>query len=73
MLSKAWTHLTTIGAKVSGIFGLKAIFGVHASVALTGLLLLAVWFVCRLLFLCQCVESCDGTKFVKISSRLCNL
>src|SRR6516165_5211553 len=49
IFSKAWTHLTTIGAKVSGILGLKMIFGIHAGVALTGVLLLAIWLLSGLL------------------------
>src|SRR5215471_802853 len=46
---KAWTHLSAIGAKISGIFGIKTIFGIHAGTALTGLLILAIWFVSGLL------------------------
>src|SRR5215467_1134360 len=49
IFTKAWSHLTAIGTKVSGILGIKTIFGIHASVALTGLLLLAIWFVSGLL------------------------
>jgi uncharacterized membrane protein len=49
IFAKAWTHLTTAGAKISGIFGIKTIFGVHAGMALTGLLVITTWFVSGLL------------------------
>src|SRR5215469_14659917 len=49
VFSKAWTRLTSIGAKMSGLFGIKTILGIHAGVALTGLLLVAIWFMTGLL------------------------
>jgi len=49
MFTKACTHLTAIGAKISGTFGIKTIFGIHAGMAFTGFLILAVWFVSGLL------------------------
>jgi hypothetical protein len=49
IFTKAWTHLSAIGAKMSGILGIKTIFGIHAGAALTGLLLIVSWFVSGLL------------------------
>lgn len=49
IFSKAWTHLASAGAKMSGLFGIKTIFGIHAGTALTGLLLITIWFVSGLL------------------------
>ena len=49
IFSKAFTLLTSVGVKVSGMFGIKTIFGIHASTALTGILIVAIWFVSGLL------------------------
>jgi len=49
IFTKAWTHLTAIGAKMSGILGIKTIFGIHAGAVLTGLSLIVSWFVSGLL------------------------
>jgi len=49
IFTKAWTHLTAVGAKISATFGLKTIFGIHAGMAFTGLLIVAIWFVSGLL------------------------
>jgi uncharacterized membrane protein len=49
VLTKAWTHLNAVGANISGVFGVKTIFGIHAGTALTGLLIIAIWFVSGLL------------------------
>ena len=49
IFSKAWTLLTSVGVKLSGMFGVKAIFGIRAGTALTGILIVAIWFVSGLL------------------------
>jgi uncharacterized membrane protein len=49
IFSKAWTLLTSVGVKLSGMFGIKTIFGIHAGTALTGILIIAIWFVSGLL------------------------
>jgi len=49
IFTKAWTHLTAVGAKISGVFGIKTIFGIHVGTALIGLLIIAIWFVSGLL------------------------
>ena len=49
IFSKAWTLLTSVGVKVSAMFGIKTIFGIHAGTALTGMLIVAIWFVSGLL------------------------
>src|SRR5215831_5561023 len=49
IFTKAWTHLTAAGAKISGIFGIKTMFGIHGGTALTGLLIITIWFVSGLL------------------------
>ena len=70
ILSKAWTRLTTIGTKLSGIFGIKTILGIHAGVALTGLLLLAIWFVSGLLVRISFVNALSGAMERSLSRLL---
>ena len=49
IFTKAWTLLTSVGVKISGMVGVKTIFGIHAGTALTGILIIAIWFVSGLL------------------------
>src|SRR5262249_42470134 len=49
IFTKAWTHLTAVGAQISGVFGINTIFGIHAGTALIGLLIIAIWFLSGLL------------------------
>jgi uncharacterized membrane protein len=70
IVSKAWTHLTTIGAKVSGIFGLKTIFVIHAGVAVTGLLLLTIWLISGLLVRISFVNALSRTMERSLSRFL---
>lgn len=46
VVTKAWTSLSTLGAKLAGAFGVKSIMGIGASSILSGVSLLVFWFIC---------------------------
>lgn len=47
--TKAWTALSSVGARIAGIFGMKSIMGVGGSTVFSGLLLITIWIACGLL------------------------
>jgi hypothetical protein len=49
IVTKAWTSLTSVGARISGMFGMKSILGVGGTTAFSGLLVIAIWIVTGLL------------------------
>ena len=49
VITKAWTALASVGARISGMFGLKSILGVGGNTVFSGLLLIAIWIVTGLL------------------------
>jgi uncharacterized membrane protein len=49
VLTKAWTWLSSLGARVAAMFGVKSILGVGGHTIFSGLLLLIVWILCGLL------------------------
>ena len=49
IIGKAWKTLTSLGARVAGIFGMPPIMGVRPNTISTALLLVAVWIVFGLL------------------------
>jgi uncharacterized membrane protein len=46
VVTKAWTSLTSIGARIAGIFGVKSIVGVSGHTIFAGLLLVVLCLVC---------------------------
>ena len=46
VLTKAWTSLTSIGARIAGMFGLKSFVGVSGHTIVAGLLLAVLCLVC---------------------------
>jgi len=46
VLTKAWTSLTSVGARIAGIFGVKSIVGVSGHTIFAGLLLIVLCIVC---------------------------
>jgi uncharacterized membrane protein len=46
VVTKAWTSLSSLGARLASLFGLKSIMGVGASSVLSGLSLLVIWVAC---------------------------
>jgi hypothetical protein len=49
VIAKAWKSLSSVGAGIAGMFGLKSILGVGGSTVLSGLLVIALWIVIGLL------------------------
>jgi len=49
VLSKAWKSLSSIGAGVAQMFGLKSILGVGGAAVFSGLLIVAIWLLTGLL------------------------
>src|SRR4051812_16603471 len=49
ILTRAWTSLSSLGASLAGLFGVKSIMGVGASSVLSGIALVVIWFGCGLL------------------------
>src|SRR5262245_3264090 len=49
IFTKAWTSLSSIGARLACAFGLKSILGVGGSTIVSSLVLIAIWLVCGLL------------------------
>ena len=49
VISKAWKLLTSIGAKLASMFGVKSVLGVGGSTLFTSFAILAIWLVCGLL------------------------
>jgi hypothetical protein len=49
IITKAWTHLSSVGAKIAAIFGIKSILGVGGTTVFSGLVLIAIWIVSGLL------------------------
>jgi hypothetical protein len=70
VFTKAWTHLTAVGAKISGIFGIKTIFGVRGGTALTGALIIATWFVSGLLVRISFMNTLSGSMERRLSKFL---
>ena len=49
VIAKAWKSLSSVGAGIAGMFGLKSILGVGGSTVLSGLLVITLWIVIGLL------------------------
>src|SRR5262245_58890916 len=49
LITRAWTSLSSLGAHVAGMFGMKSILGVVGSTVFSGLILITIWIVCGLL------------------------
>jgi uncharacterized membrane protein len=49
VIAKAWKSLSSVGAGIAGVFGLKSILGVGGSTVLSGLLVITLWIVIGLL------------------------
>jgi uncharacterized membrane protein len=43
LISKAWTSLSSVGAKIATMFGTKSILGVGGTTVFSGLVLIAIW------------------------------
>ena len=49
VLAKAWKSLSSVGAGIAGIFGMKPILGVGGTTIVSGLLVITLWIVIGLL------------------------
>src|SRR5262245_28798875 len=49
IFTKAWTSLSSLGARTAAMFGLKSFLGVGGSTVFSGLILFLIWMVCGLL------------------------
>jgi hypothetical protein len=49
LVTKAWTSIASVGTRLAGMFGLKSILGVGGTTVFSGLLVIAIWIVTRLL------------------------
>lgn len=49
VISKAWKSLSSIGAGIAQMFGMKSILGVSGSTVYSGLLIFAIWLVAGML------------------------
>ena len=49
VIAKAWKSLSSVGAGIAGMFGLKSILGVAGSTVLSALLVIALWIVIGML------------------------
>jgi len=49
IFAKAWTSLSSLGARTAAIFGLKSFLGVGGSTIFSGLILILIWIACGLL------------------------
>jgi uncharacterized membrane protein len=49
VIAKAWKSLSSVGAGIAGIFGMKSVLGVGTSTVFSGLLVIALWIVIGLL------------------------
>jgi hypothetical protein len=49
IVTRAWTSLSSLGTSLAGVFGVKSLMGVGASLVLSGIALLVIWFGCGLL------------------------
>jgi len=49
VIAKAWKSLSSVGAGIAGMFGVKPILGVGGTTIFSGLLLIALWIVIGLL------------------------
>jgi uncharacterized membrane protein len=49
VVAKAWTSLSSLGARAAAIFGMKSILGVGGSTVFSGLLLITIWIAAGLL------------------------
>jgi hypothetical protein len=73
VIAKAWKSLSSVGAGIAGMFGLKSILGVGGSTVLSGLLVITLWIVIGLLvrfsFMAALSRAC-GESYVEIHPRL---
>ena len=49
VIAKAWKSLSSVGAGIAGMFGVKPILGVGGTTIFSGLLVIALWIVIGLL------------------------
>jgi len=49
VIAKVWKSLSSVGAGIAGMFGMKSILGVAGSTVLSGLLVIALWIVIGML------------------------
>lgn len=49
VVTKAWTSLSSVGTAIAGVFGMKSILGLRAASVSTGLVLVAICYLCGLL------------------------
>ena len=49
VIAKAWKSLSSVGAGIAGMFGMKSVLGVGSSTVLSGLLVITIWIVIGLL------------------------
>jgi hypothetical protein len=49
IITKVWASLTSVGARISGMFGMKSILGVGGTTVFSALLVIAIWILSGLL------------------------
>ena len=49
LVTKAWTSIASVGTRLAGMFGLKSMLGVGGTTVFSGLLVITIWIVTRLL------------------------
>jgi uncharacterized membrane protein len=55
VIAKAWKSLSSFGAGIAGVFGMKSMLGVSGGTVFSGLLLIAMWIVMGLLVRVSCI------------------
>ena len=70
VISKAWTSLTSIGAKLASMFGVKSVIGVGGTTLFTSLAILAIWLLCGLLVRVSIVSAFSRTLERTISGLI---
>lgn len=70
ILTKVWTALASVGGNLAAMFGMKSIMGLGGANVLTGLLMIAVCFVCGLLVRLRFMAALSNTIETKLAKHI---
>ncbi len=70
VISKAWMSLTSGGAKLASMFGVKTVLGVGGYRLFTGLLIIIIWLLCGLLVRVSFIRAFNRATERTISSLI---
>lgn len=70
ILTKVWTALASVGGNLAAMFGMKSIMGLGGANVLTGLLMIAICFVCGLLVRLPFMAALSNTVETKLAKHI---